>query len=231
MHQFTPCSKELASVHNDNISVNQDLQSHFAYQTPPYELNKTRLCNIDSKKRRCDSKNSSAALMDNITFLLYDLTSRFEKSKINNSIDKIRTFITEVLKRSKSNKHVAVLASFYFQKLHGLNSKDIPEFAKCPKRIFLVCLILAHKFSNDVTFSNKSWSLISGLKSKDLSVMERFCLNQLNYDLFIKPTVLTDWENELTKRSMKAVNSKRSYDEFSDNLSKLPNKKVCLIQT
>ena len=182
-----------------NISSNVNLnQSHLAYQTPPYETS------LDNRIKRTPvgrkRSNSLSDLLNKINKLMMICTRDFQKNKINNSNIK---FLTEVLKRSKSNKLITILSCHYFkniyQNLNGLNviANELPEFAKCPKRIFLSCLILSHKFINDNTFSMKTWSSISGLNSKDLSTMERWCLNKLDYNLFWDLNKLMDSEKQL----------------------------------
>ncbi|CAB4253808.1 similar to Saccharomyces cerevisiae YHR071W PCL5 Cyclin [Maudiozyma barnettii] len=205
MQHISPFSEitnfEVANVKDESNEISETFeQSHLAYQTPPYETNivnisssstKTAIHRFIASPQQCQKQSTSSKLIKNISNLMSNSTSQFliTDSKINNSFNKNIKFLTEVLKRSKSNKLIAMLASHYFKQIYeNLNSNkinDLPEFAKCSKRIFLTCLILSHKFINDNTFSMKTWSSISGLPAKDLSTLERWCLHKLDYNLYV----------------------------------------------
>lgn len=91
-----------------------------------------------------------------------------------------------------------MLAAVYFEKIYQV-SNEIPDFGRCPRRIYLCCLILAHKFLHDKTLSLNAWRLISGLKPRELSFMERWCLGRLDYQLHIKDEELRALEGKLLK--------------------------------
>lgn len=174
------------------------IQSHLAYQTPPYEVSLDNVIKRTPVGRK--RSNSLSDLLNKINKLMMICTRDFQKNKITNANIK---FLTEVLKRSKSNKLITILSCQYFKKIYqnlnesNINTNELPQFAKCSKRIFLSCLILSHKFINDNTFSMKTWSSISGLNSKDLSTMERWCLSKLDYNLAWDLNKLMDSETDL----------------------------------
>ncbi|SCU98272.1 LAFA_0G16754g1_1 [Lachancea sp. 'fantastica'] len=135
-------------------------------------------------------------LINQAATLLSALTSRFSNNRVNNTKQHLVAYLTEIIKRAKCSKKIVLLSIFYFHKLYTYKLDSItnlPEFSRCSKRIFLCCLILAHKFLNDQTFSMASWQRISGLPCKDLSTMERWCLANLDYELFTTETELTTW--------------------------------------
>lgn len=210
-------AKLIGSPSPSTANPQELVQSHFAYQTPPYEVNKVSY-HISSPNIQL---SSSLTLIEKITRLLSALTLDYcnSNSKINNSFTTIKPFVTEILKRSKSNKLIAILASHYFKtifsNLQEKQQDELPEFAKCSKRIFLSCLILSHKFVNDNTFSMETWSSISGLKSKDLSTMERWCLNKLGYNLFIDSNKLLTSETTFFGQTTKSLKRKLDEDPFN----------------
>lgn len=214
--QITPSSKESNLTSINFHSLTHDLQSSFAYHTPPIESRKSESC---TPNKQLDV-NSSAALLNNISALLSTLTKSYSSTKINNSVINIRPFLIEILKRSKCNKQTAIVAAYYFKKLYTGNKFDnfdnkIPEFFRCAKRIFLTCLIISHKFNNDNTFSMKSWSHITGLKQKDLTVLERWCLSKLNFELFINVETFKKWEAFLINLSKNnIIKSNTSHDNL-----------------
>lgn len=149
-----------------------------------------------------DEHTSHSDLNKSIATLLSALTSNFSNQRINNSKHLILVFLNEITRRSKSSQDVVISATYLFDRIYNVNLKNIsmskmPEFSRCSKRIFLCCLIIAHKFQNDSTFSMKTWSLISGLKAKDLASMERWTLSILNYNVWVESSILKTWSRSV----------------------------------
>lgn len=195
-HRFTPDSKEFNTV----VKSKESSTGRNPYQTPPLEHNGTHHQTNYSRK-----KTNLAIIISNF---LSEISRPLSNGKINNSTHNILKFLNEVLKRSKCSKENAVLATFYFQKIHqsrGVRDESsLPEFSHCSRRIFLCCLILSHKFLDDNTYSMKNWQIISGLHAKDLSLMERWCLGKLNYELAIPYDEFLLWEtNTLMKAKLR----------------------------
>lgn len=232
MDQISP----LSSIHRiTNETVESFAQSHFAYQTPPYEPVATlrdttpprALTNAQEVSPLTSPQRVSPArsLIEKIIKLMSVSTARFnansttDKSSIINAVTKNRAFVAEVLKRSKSNRLIAVLAARYFKAVYAAlqetPSNELPEFAKCSKRILLTCLILSHKYINDNTFSMKTWSSISGLNARDLSTMERWCLHKMDYNLYVEVNDILASENETFSACTKTES--RSYKRHLDD--------------
>ena len=173
--------------------------------TPVDKTTESTSCLIDDIKPH-EKSSHNAKLNGSVATLLSALTSNFSNQRINNSKQLILHFINEVVKRSKSSQLVVIQATYLFHQIYTKALKpvsitDMPEFARCSKRVFLSCLILAHKFNNDSTFSMKTWCLISGLKPRDLANMERWTLSTLDYKLRIESSVLNKWYNTVLSES------------------------------
>ncbi|CEP62277.1 Pcl5p LALA0_S05e01860g [Lachancea lanzarotensis] len=142
------------------------------------------------------SVSKQGLLVNQAATLLSGLTSKFSNNRVNNTKQHLVAYLTEIIKRAKCSKKIVLLSTFYFHKLYAYKLDSItnlPEFSRCSKRVYLCCLVLAHKFLNDQTFSMASWQRISGLPCKDLSTMERWCLTILDYELFTTDAELTMW--------------------------------------
>ncbi|AET38723.1 Pcl5p Ecym_3226 [Eremothecium cymbalariae DBVPG len=162
-------------------------------------------------------KNSSMVLILQISKLLAALTFNFSTEKINNSKRFIATFLIEIFRRSKCSRNIMLLATYYFHKLYQsvLNiepQSSIPEFARSSKRMFLCCLIIAHKFNQDITFSMKTWSHITGLPSKDISIMERWALGKLEYRLYTYTEELCTWTENVLLTDYETLSSSHRSD-------------------
>ncbi|AAS50334.1 AAL032Wp [Eremothecium gossypii ATCC 10895] len=148
------------------------------------------------------ARKSPTRLMQVIATLLAALTFNYSNQRINNSKHSLLQFLAEIVRRSKSSRGVTVLATYYFHRLYQYRLKSlplaqVPEFARSSKRMFLCSLILAHKFTQDSTFSMKAWSTITGLPPKDISTMERWALNQLQYRLYVSAEDLDRWTEDV----------------------------------
>ncbi|KAI8344193.1 hypothetical protein BC941DRAFT_408023 [Chlamydoabsidia padenii] len=112
-------------------------------------------------------------------------------SKESNSA--FRTFCQQVLAATQLSESVVILGLKYIAKLLDTNpymqGADGSEY-----RLFIVSLLLANKFNDDNTFTNKSWSDISGMKLHELNVMELELLTAVDYRLFIRKEEFDHWK-------------------------------------
>ncbi|KAI1320559.1 hypothetical protein EDD11_000521 [Mortierella claussenii] len=70
----------------------------------------------------------------------------------------------------------------------------------CGRRMFLAALILASKFQQDRTYSNKAWSKISGLPVSEINLNEITFLALIDYRLFVSQAVFQKWVTILTEK-------------------------------
>ncbi|KAI9204490.1 uncharacterized protein BJ171DRAFT_619748, partial [Polychytrium aggregatum] len=64
----------------------------------------------------------------------------------------------------------------------------------CEYKMFIGCLVIAHKLHDDRAWGNKAWSGFSGLDARKISDKERQFLAVLQYQLFVGPAVYQHWE-------------------------------------
>lgn len=116
---------------------------------------------------------------------------------------KLRFFIVELLRRSKTTTQSLQICCYY---LFKIINKSHDQVKLCPKKLFLGMLILASKFNQDHNYSFKTWLKICGCKQDDessslnlkkLKVAETHCLLLLNYELYINSIKYENWCNVL----------------------------------
>lgn len=78
-------------------------------------------------------------------------------------------------------------------------SKEELCLIRCPRRMFLASIMVASKFVQDRTYSNRAWSKISGLPVKDLGKLERALLKAIDYRLVISEGEWQRWTAELKR--------------------------------
>ncbi|KAI0329431.1 hypothetical protein GY45DRAFT_1229632, partial [Cubamyces sp. BRFM 1775] len=55
----------------------------------------------------------------------------------------------------------------------------------CPRRTFLACLILASKFMQDRSYSNRAWAKLAGLPPREIGRCERAVGEALQWRLWV----------------------------------------------
>lgn len=82
--------------------------------------------------------------------------------------------------------------------LHGMNKEEL-SLIRCPRRMFLASIMVASKFVQDRTYSNRAWAKISGLPPKDLGKLERAFLKAIDYRLMTSDAEWEKWTAELAQ--------------------------------
>ena len=62
--------------------------------------------------------------------------------------------------------------------------------------MFLAALMVASKFLQDRTYSNRAWARISGLSVRELDILERIFLCTIQFDLVVDPVQWQWWIGE-----------------------------------
>ncbi|KAF8925098.1 hypothetical protein BGZ58_001146 [Dissophora ornata] len=112
----------------------------------------------------------------------------------------------------------------------------------CGRRMFLAALILASKFQQDRTYSNKAWSKISGLPVAEINLNEITFLTLIDYRLFVSQAVFQKWVTILTEKgrvrdrstlnrscsmiSADSQSKRRSSIQYCNNI--LPSRMTCV---
>ncbi|KAG0169008.1 hypothetical protein DFQ28_007305 [Apophysomyces sp. BC1034] len=107
-----------------------------------------------------------------------------------------KKFCLQILTATQLTESAIYLALKYIAIL--LQSNPCIEGAEGSEyRLFIVALILANKFLDDNTFTNKTWSDVSGMKVHDLNIMEAEFLEALDYNLFVRDNEFVRWKGIL----------------------------------
>ncbi|MCJ1394083.1 hypothetical protein MMC18_006961 [Xylographa bjoerkii] len=124
----------------------------------------------------------------------------------------LRTFIQEVLKRSKTSYSTLQVALYYLVliKPHvpGIDftmeqSEDThsARAMQCGRRMFLAALILASKYLQDRNYSARAWSKISGLKISEINTNEMAFVTAIGWRLHVPEPLFQRWTDVVLKFS------------------------------
>ncbi|KAG2189098.1 hypothetical protein INT44_004240 [Umbelopsis vinacea] len=76
-------------------------------------------------------------------------------------------------------------------------------------RLFTTSLILANKFLDDNTYTNKTWSEVSNIPVNELNIMEIEFLSALDYNVYVSEEQYLSWISECDR--LIAMDSRRKY--------------------
>ncbi|KAG0212439.1 hypothetical protein BGX31_001501 [Mortierella sp. GBA43] len=112
-----------------------------------------------------------------------------------------RKFCLDVLSATLLSPSVILLSLKYIQQLM-INLKESNKIVNTGEgaeyRFFTGALILANKFLDDNTFTNKTWADITGMKIKDVNHLEMQFLNGIDFRLFTSSGHYSEWLASLT---------------------------------
>ncbi|ORZ11498.1 cyclin-domain-containing protein [Absidia repens] len=122
----------------------------------------------------------------------------------SSNIVPLRSFIHQVLKRSRTTYSTLQTAFFYLFRarpaiLRQLHAQQHPQlaFIQCGRRMFLASLMVASKFVQDKTYRNAAWANMAGLDVQEINMAERVFLELLGYRLYVAQATFDQWHSLL----------------------------------
>ncbi|KAI4100029.1 MAG: hypothetical protein L6R37_005707 [Teloschistes peruensis] len=133
----------------------------------------------------------------------------------NHNLIGLRTFVEEVLRRSKTSYSTLQVALYYLILVQNclpghdftMEQREDSQACRamqCGRRMFLASLILASKYLQDRNFSARAWSKISGLKACEINANELAFVKAVQWKLHIPEPVFQRWTDIVLKYSPSA---------------------------
>ncbi|KAH9964592.1 cyclin-domain-containing protein [Russula dissimulans] len=101
-------------------------------------------------------------------------------------------FMQKLLQTTQLSQSVIVLSLHYVYRLKERNSGTIAhpgsEF-----RVAVAALMMANKFVDDNTYTNKTWSEVSGIELMEINKMEREFLAGIDFNLYVDKETYVRW--------------------------------------
>ncbi|CAO3642757.1 unnamed protein product [Cunninghamella echinulata] len=113
-----------------------------------------------------------------------------------------------------------LLALYYLQQLKLANNASL---LKSESHMFTISLMLANKFLDDNTFTNKTWSEVSGIPITELNLMEMQYLSALNYKIYVHCIRFCSWATQCQQWLDQCRFTSTSTNSTNSNLTSIPN--------
>ncbi|KAK7203176.1 cyclin-domain-containing protein [Myxozyma melibiosi] len=107
-----------------------------------------------------------------------------------------KSFAAAILARTQVSNTVVAFALLYIFRLK-LCSPAIVGTPGSEYRVFTIALVLANKFLDDNTYTNKTWAQVSKLPVNEIAVMEVEFLRHVRYSLAVSKQKYDDWGSTL----------------------------------
>ncbi|KAI8069668.1 cyclin-domain-containing protein [Gongronella butleri] len=109
-----------------------------------------------------------------------------------------KQFCQKLFKDTQISSGCILLALYYLQQLR-IAYAILPGTIGSEIRIFTTALILANKYLDDNTFTNKTWSEVSGIPTHELNIMEMEYLSALDYQIHVHCIRFCSWVTQCQK--------------------------------
>ncbi|PFH46486.1 hypothetical protein AMATHDRAFT_51008 [Amanita thiersii Skay4041] len=105
-------------------------------------------------------------------------------------------FLRKLLETTQVSQSVIVLSLHYIFRLREKN-RFTPAQPGSEFRIAVAGLMMANKFLDDNTYTNKTWSEVSGIELPEINKMEREFLLGVDFNLYVDKPTYESWLNLL----------------------------------
>lgn len=152
-------------------------------------------------------------------FLLLTKPVSFDRILVSpsdrNAIHVTRRLMQTLLHRTRVTAVALLLALLLAHRYRGrVNTMSLNGPAGSQYQFFLVCLVLAHKYTEDHPYSNRVWCQLGGLSLDSLNRMERELLQRLRYRIGVPPGEFQQWVAALDRRFGWTFMSLERYHEY-----------------
>ncbi|CAO3595834.1 unnamed protein product [Absidia cylindrospora] len=205
-----PVTQTLSSVRFTNSTQQSDPEMHAlrtmlsAHRALPYSGRQT--C-TNTKNNTLNNRLAYVeALVDTNALVIETMWCSNTSPTRQAAVVPLRTFIQEVLKRSRTTYSTLQTALFYLFRSRPAITAHLRQaqqdkwegaYITCGRRMFLASLVVASKFVQDKTYRNSAWAKIAGLPVAEINAAERIFLGLVDYRLYISQPTFEQWHHLL----------------------------------
>ncbi|CAO3624786.1 unnamed protein product, partial [Mucor fragilis] len=126
-----------------------------------------------------------------------------------------RLFCQNIIKSTQISSPCILVALLYIYKLR-FAYPSIRGSMGSEIRLFTTALILANKFLDDNTFTNKTWSEVSSVPLNELNIMEMEFLSALHYKTCIHQAQFFSWTAQCQQWMSQLMHSKQMHRKIME---------------
>lgn len=143
-----------------------------------------------AQQQKLSSRYGHQALSSRIVDMVVDTLLNVLPIRARNSNDKtpnLDLFVPTVVQRSQATIVMIMVALIYVERMKERLPKRAVGDYDTPHRLFFVGLMLASKFLNDQSYTNRAWSKVCNylFRVDELNTMERDFLELIQFDLYL----------------------------------------------
>jgi hypothetical protein len=110
--------------------------------------------------------------------------------------DAFKKFCKDVISATQVSHSVILLSLLYIHRMK-INNPTIKGQNGSEYRTFTVALMLANKFLDDNTYTNKTWSEVTNIPVSEINTMEMEFLSSLDYELYVSERQYFEWVRKM----------------------------------
>lgn len=208
--------------HGDFVSKNQQ---YYQQQQPPVQHHQENVTGGVSATLDYDLDDMSEFVSNMAIGIMGPYSTQVKSERPTQEfLDAFHKFTNQVLVATRLPKATVILALVYLSKRWALGNIPTAESnVPVTYNLLVVALLLANKFHDDNTFTNKSWNEATGVPVRDLNMIERDWLKSIQWSLHLNQNDRKGWEkwNDcweywVASRRKSAASPPSSYHSVSD---------------
>ncbi|CAG8472537.1 9302_t:CDS:2 [Funneliformis caledonium] len=125
--------------------------------------------------------------------------------------DAFKKFCKDVISATQVSHSVILLSLLYIHRMK-INNPTIKGQSGSEYRTFTVALMLANKFLDDNTYTNKTWSEVTNIPVSEINTMEMEFLSSLDYELYVSEQQYFEWLRKMDSFIASGENDDNSPD-------------------
>ena len=137
----------------------------------------------------------------------------------------LRSYVDRVMKYAPGTKEMYIVTLIFIDRLLGLNSPELCLTVRNVHRIFVIAVVLASKFFDDLFYTNRYLSTVAGVSNAELNNLEIAFLAKIRFSLCIHVSIFDSYR-KLFEQIVSFARSNENlsnffntvYSSFRDNM-------------
>ena len=124
----------------------------------------------------------------------------------------LRSYVDRVMKYAPGTKEMYIVTLIFIDRILALNSPDLVLTVRNVHRLFVIAVVIASKFFDDLFYTNRYLSTVAGVSNSELNNLEIAFLAKIQFNLCIHVSIF----NSYRKLFEQIVSFARSNENLSN---------------